>query len=117
MQFYSEERLTNLYPSPTLLNSVMDELFSQSFVVKSPSTIFIITGPESLTSLIFAMGEDKLVITNVLPETTRAAADKGKLENVLEETFDVSSEHNNLRTRIKHFYLEIKLTCPKMKSY
>ena len=32
------------------------------------------------------------------------------------ETFDVSFEHNNLRTRMKHFCLEIILTCPNMKS-
>jgi hypothetical protein len=64
-----------------------------------------------------SMGEVKMVIANVIPDANIAAADKRKLENVLEETFDVSSEHNKLRTRVKYFCIEINLTFPNMKSY
>lgn len=56
-------------------------------------------------------------LADAIPDANIAVADKRKFENVvLEEAFDVSSEDNNLRPRIKHFCLTINLNCLDMKS-
>jgi hypothetical protein len=56
-------------------------------------------------------------LADAIPDANIAVADKRKFENVvLEEAFDVSSEDNNLRPRIKHFCLTINLSCLDMKS-
>ena len=56
-------------------------------------------------------------LPDAIPDANIAVADKRKFENVvLEEAFDVSSEDNNLRPRIKHFCLTINLNCLDMKS-
>jgi hypothetical protein len=56
-------------------------------------------------------------LADAILDANIAVSDKRKFENVvLEEAFDVSSEDNNLRPRIKHFCVTINLNCHDMKS-
>ena len=54
-----------------------------------------------------------IAVADAIPDANTAFADKLKVENVvLGEA--LSSEHNNLRPRMRHFCLKIDLTCPDM---
>ena len=60
---------------------------------------------------------NKALLVDAIRDANTAVADTRNFENVvLEEAFDVSSEDNDLRPRIKQLCLTINLNCLDMKS-
>ena len=128
----SQLRISQRLPATTVVNWVTTPVKKRDSVQLTPPTHSISAAVEEEESFYTTFGqlfdkEDDIskrcmasiitVDSNYVDKSTSIMVASVNQSDSTEAIFDVSSEYNNLRTRMKHFCLEINLTGPDMKSY